>query len=66
MSYFGPVTSFRHWVYQSTVNINVLHVFNMKSPDKQDKTFFSVVHIHNGILAAIKKNEIGSFVEMWV
>ena len=48
------------------VNINVLHVFNMKSPDKQDKTLFSVMHIHNGILSAIKMNEIGSFVEMWV
>ena len=25
-----------------------------------------MVHIYNGILPAIKMNEIGSFVEMWV
>ena len=25
-----------------------------------------VVHIYNGILSAIKRNEIGSFVEMWM
>ena len=29
--------------------------------DKED-----VVHIYNGILLAIKRNEIGSFVEMWM
>ena len=29
--------------------------------DKED-----VVHIHNGILFSHKKNEIGSFVEMWM
>ena len=29
--------------------------------DKED-----VVHIYNGILLAIKRNETGSFVEMWV
>ena len=25
-----------------------------------------VVHIYNGILLAIKRNEIGAFVEMWM
>ena len=29
--------------------------------DKED-----VVHIYNGILLSHKKNEIGSFVEMWM
>ena len=29
--------------------------------DKED-----VVHIYNGVLSAIKRNEIGSFVEMWM
>ena len=29
--------------------------------DKED-----VVHIYNGIHSAIKRNEIGSFVEMWM
>ena len=25
-----------------------------------------MVHIYNGVLSAIKRNEIGSFVEMWM
>ena len=29
--------------------------------DKED-----VVHIYNGIISAIKRNEIGSFVETWM
>ena len=29
--------------------------------DKED-----VVHIYNGILSAIKRNEIGSFVQTWM
>ena len=29
--------------------------------DKED-----VVHIYNGIISAIKRNEVGSFVETWM
>ena len=51
-------------VHCSTIyNSQVMEPMQMPTDRRMDKE--DVVHIYNGILA-IKRNEIGSFVEMWM
>ena len=52
-------------VHCSTIyNSQVMEATYMPIDRRMDKE--EVVHIYNGILLSHKKNEIGSFVEMWM